>query len=228
MLTIGVLGGITWHSAAEYYRLLNTLVNERAGGIHAARCVLFSVDVGEIDPLLHAERWEDAGRLLAADATAVEAAGADVFGLACNTLHAAWETIVADVAIPCVHIGDALADAVARDGRQRVALLGTSHTMRQPFMRDRILDRGIEVVTPGDELYARIDHTIFDEFTHGVFSDETRRFYLETIGELDADAVVFACTEIGLLLPPDDVDVPVYDTARTHAEALVDYALNSA
>jgi aspartate racemase len=227
MRTIGVLGGITWHSAAEYYRLLNTLVNERAGGIHAARCVLFSVDVGEIDPLLHAERWEDAGRVLAVDAKAVEAAGADVFGLACNTLHHVWETIVADVNIPSIHIGDALADALARDGRERVALLGTSATMTLPFMRDRILARGIEVVTPAAATHARIDQTIFDEFTRGVFSDETRRFYIETIGGLDVDAVAFACTEIGLLVEPDDVEVPVYDTARTHAEALVDYALNS-
>ena len=227
MRTIGVLGGITWHSAAEYYRLLNSLVNERAGGIHAARCVLFSVDVGSVDPLLHAERWDDAGRLLAADALAVEAAGADVFGLACNTLHAAWETIVADVTIPTIHIGDALADALARDGRERVALLGTTHTMLLPFMRERIAARGVEVVLPPAELHAQIDHTIFEEFSRGVFTGETRRFYAETIGGLDVDSVAFACTEIGLLLKPDDVDVPVYDTARTHAEALVDYALNS-
>ena len=225
--TIGVLGGITWHSAAEYYRLLNSLVNERAGGIHAARCVLFSVDVGEIDPLLHAERWEEAGRLLAPDAASVQQAGADVFGLACNTLHAAWETIVADLTIPTIHIGDALADTLARDGRKRVALLGTTHTMLLPFMRDRILARGIEVVTPPVETHARLDHTIFEEFTRGVFSDETRRFYIETIGGLDVDSVAFACTEIGLLLEPSDVQVPVYDTAHAHARALVDYALNS-
>jgi aspartate racemase len=225
--TIGVLGGITWHSAAEYYRLLNSLVNERAGGIHAARCVLFSVDVGTVDPLLHAERWEDAGRLLAPDARAVEAAGADVFGLACNTLHAAWDTIVAEVTIPTIHIGDALADALSHDGRSRVALLGTTHTMLLPFMRERIVARGIEVVLPPAELHARIDHTIFEEFSRGVFTDETRRFYVDTIGALDVDSVAFACTEIGLLVAPGDVEVPVYDTARTHAQALVDYALNS-
>jgi aspartate racemase len=202
-------------------------VNERAGGIHAARCVLFSVDVGEVDPLLHAERWDDAGRLLAPDAAAVQAAGADVFGLACNTLHAAWETIVADVTIPTIHIGDALADALAGDQRERVALLGTTHTMQLPFMRERIRARGIEVVTPPAELHTQIDHSIFEEFTRGVFTDETRRFYVDLIGALDVDSVAFACTEIGLLLAPEDVAVPVYDTARTHAEALVDYALNS-
>jgi aspartate racemase len=227
MRTIGVLGGITWHSAAEYYRLLNSLVNERAGGIHAARCVLFSVDVGEVDPLLHAERWEEAGRLLAPDAAAVQAAGADVFGLACNTLHAAWDTIVADVTIPTVHIGDALAEALARDGCERVALLGTTHTMLLPFLRERVQARGVQVVTPPVETHARIDHSIFVEFSRGAFTDETRRFYVELIDGLDADAVALACTEIGLLLKPEDVDKPVYDTARTHAEALVGYALNS-
>lgn len=226
MRTIGVLGGITWHSAAEYYRALNTLANERAGGIHAARCVLFSVDVGEIDPLLHAGRWDEAGRTLAADAQAVEAAGADVFVLACNTLHNAWDTIVAGLTIPTIHIGDAVAGALARDGRQRAALIGTSYTMTLPFLRARIAARGIDVAVPDDALHAEIDRTIFDEFSRGVFSDETRRFYVEAIGSLDADAVVFACTELGLLLRPGDVAAPVYDTARVHAAAAVDYALN--
>jgi aspartate racemase len=224
MRTIGVLGGITWHSAAEYYRLLNTLANERAGGIHAARCVLFSVDVGTIDPLLQAGRWTEAGSLLAADAEAVEAAGADLFILACNTLHNVWETIVANLSIRTLHIGDAVADAVSSDNRARVGLLGTSHTMTLPFLRDRLESRGIDVAIPAEDLHARIDRTIFDEFSRGVFSDETRRFYVETIAALDADAVIFGCTELGLLLRPEDVEVPVYDTARVHARAAVDYA----
>jgi aspartate racemase len=226
MQTIGVLGGITWHSAAEYYRLLNTLANERAGGIHAARCVLFSVDVGEIDPLLQAQRWDDAGRLLAADARAVEDAGAEVFVLACNTLHHAWDAIVADIEIPSIHIGDAVADALERDGRERVGLVGTSYTITLPFLRDRIAARGIEVVVPDVSTQGRIDHTIFDEFGHGVFSDETRDFYVDLIDGLGADAVVLGCTELGLLLSPDEVTGAVYDTARVHAQAVVDYATN--
>ena len=225
MRTIGVLGGITWHSAAEYYRLLNRLANERAGGIHAARCVLFSVDVAEIDPLLQAGSWDETGRLLAADAQAVQAAGADVFLLACNTLHHVWDAIVADLTIPTIHMGDAVANALAEDGHRRVGLLGTSYTMTLPFLRDRIEWRGLEVVVPDASIHGRIDGTIFGEFTRGEFTDETRAFYLEVIGSLDCDAVVFACTELGLLLSPDAVDVPVYDTARVHAQAAVDYAL---
>lgn len=224
MRTVGILGGITWHSAAEYYRLLNAFANERAGGIHAARCVLFSVDVGEIDPLLRDGRWDEAGAMLAADARSVEAAGADVFVLACNTLHHVWDAIVADLTIPSIHIGDAVADALARDGRRRAVVLGTSHTMTLPFLRDRIAARGIDVVVPDSSLHARIDETIFEEFSRGEFTDEAREFYRDLIAALDADSVVFACTELGLLLAPDDVPLPVYDTARVHARAAVDYA----
>jgi aspartate racemase len=186
--------------------------------------VLFSVDVGEIDPLLHEGRWDEVGRMLARDAQAVEAAGADVFVLACNTLHNVWETIVAELTIPSIHIGDAVGNALYEDARTRVALLGTRFTMTLPFLRERIAWRGIDVVTPDEALHDRIDHTIFDEFTSGVFSDETRRFYLDVVGALQCDAVVLACTELGLLLAPDDVDVPLYDTARVHAAAAVDYA----
>ena len=227
MRTIGVLGGITWHSTAEYYRMINELTNARVGGIHAARCVVLSVDVGEIDPLLEAGRWDDAGRTLAADAQAVEASGADVFILACNTLHNVWDTIVADLSIPSIHIGDAVADALERDGRRRAAILGTSYTMTLPFLRERIAARGIETTVPEPALHPEIDRTIFDEFTRGVFSDATRSFYRELIATLDADALVFACTEIGLLLSPDELELPVYDTARVHVDAVVDRALTT-
>ena len=223
MRTIGVLGGLTWHSSIEYYRLVNTFANERLGGSHAARCVLVSVDQGTIDELMLAERWDDAGRLLAADALAVERAGADVFLLGCNTLHTAWETIVAGLTIPTIHIGDATADAVA--GFARVALLGTRYTMELPFLRERLEARGVDVVVPGPDDRARINSTIFDELSRGVLSDDTRAYYVDLIGRLGGDAVVLGCTELGLLLRPEDVDVPLVDTARAHAAAAVDYAL---
>jgi aspartate racemase len=222
MRTIGVLGGLTWHSSIEYYRLINTLANERLGGIHTPRCVLFSVDMGAIDELMAAERWDEAGDLLARDARSVEDAGAEVFILACNTLHNVWERIVAPLSIPAIHIGDATADAL--DGHGRVALLGTRTTMERPFLREKIEARGIEVRVPGDADRERIDATVFEEFSRGVFSDETRRYYVDVIGDLDADAVVLGCTEIGLLLRPGDVDVPLVDTAHAHARAVVDYA----
>ncbi|HET7450435.1 MAG TPA: amino acid racemase [Gaiellaceae bacterium] len=225
MRTVGVLGGITWHSAAEYYRLLNSLVAERTGGVHAARCVLVSVDIGEIDPLMHAGRWEEAAELVARDARAVEAAGADVFVLACNSLHTVWEPIVSGLSIPAIHIADAAADEL--DGRQRVALLGTPWTMELPFFRDRLAARGFEVVVPAEADRESLGRSVFDELSHGIVRDETRALYIELIERLGVDAVVLACTEMTLLQLQDDVDVPLVDTARAHAQAAVDYALYS-
>jgi aspartate racemase len=221
--TIGVLGGITWHSAAEYYRLLNSLVAERTGGEHAARCVLVSVDIGEIDPLMHAGRWEEAGELVAGDARAVEAAGADVFILACNSLHTVWEQIVSDLSIPTIHIADAAADDLA--GRERVALLGTPWTMELPFFRERLASRGFDVVVPETGDRERLGRSVFDELSHGIVRDETRGYYAELIERLGVDAVVLGCTEMTLLSLQEAVDVPLVDTARAHARAAVDYAL---
>jgi aspartate racemase len=226
MRTIGVLGGITWHSAAEYYRLLNSLVGERTGGEHAARIVLVSVDIGEIDPLMHAGRWEEAAQLVAADARAVEAAGADVFVLACNSLHTVWERIVGGLSIPTIHIADAAAHEL--EGHTRVALLGTPWTMELPFFRERLATRGFEVVVPSDVDRERLGRSVFDELSHGVVRDETRAYYVELISRLGVDAVVLACTEMTLLALADAVDVPLVDTARAHARAAVDYALNPA
>ena len=164
MKTIGVLGGITWHSAAEYYRLLNASVNERTEGAHAARCVLFSVDLGAVEPLMQAGRWDEAGQLLAADARAVEARGADVFLLACNTMHTAWERIVGGLSIPAIHVVDATADAL--DGYREVALLGTPWTMELPFFRERLDARGFEVISPPDDR-AEIGRSIHEELSFG-------------------------------------------------------------
>ena len=225
MRTIGVLGGITWHSAAEYYRLLNSLVAERTNGEHAARCVLVSVDIGEIDPLMHAGRWEDAARLVAVDAAAVEAAGADVFVLACNSLHTVWEQIVGGLSIPTIHIADAAADELS--DRERVALLGTPWTMELPFFRERLASRGFDVVVPSDDDRERLGRSVFDELSYGIVRDETRAYYVELIERLGVEAVVLACTEMTLLSLHEAVDVPLVDTAAAHARAAVDYALNS-
>jgi aspartate racemase len=228
MRTIGVLGGMTWHSSIEYYRLINTLANERLGGIHTPRCVLVSVDMGAVDELMAAGRWEEAGTLLAADAQAVERAGAEVFILGCNTLHNVWDTIVEGLEIPSIHIGDATGARLAGDGHERVALLGTRYTMELPFLRGRLEDAfGIGVVVPDEADRDLLNRTVFEEFSRGVFSEATRSYYVDLIEQLAGNgvsAVVLGCTEIGLLLQPGDVDVPLYDTAHLHAAAVVDYA----
>ncbi len=223
MRTIGVLGGITWHSAAEYYRLLNAEVNARTEGAHAARCVLLSVDLGEVEPLMQAHRWDDAAHLLAVDARRVEAAGADVFLLACNTMHVGWDRIVAGLSIPAIHVVDATATAL--DEQRTVALLGTPWTMELPFFRERLESRGFEVVVPGAGDRAEIGRTIHEELSFGRVVDRTRSWYVELIERLEADAVILGCSELGLLLSQDDVDVPLVDTVRAHVGAAVDYAL---
>src|SRR3954453_8591421 len=195
MKTIGVLGGITWHSAAEYYRLLNALVNERTEGAHAARCILLSVDLGTVEPLMQAGRWEEAGRSLAADARAVQAAGADVFVLACNTMHTAWELIVRDLSIPAIHVVDATADALG-DPR-RAALLGTPWTMELPFFRERLEARGFEVLVPDAADRAEIGRSIHEELSFGRVVERTRAWYVDLISRLDADAVILGCSELG-------------------------------
>ncbi|HEV2592179.1 MAG TPA: amino acid racemase [Gaiellaceae bacterium] len=222
MRTIGVLGGMTWHSSAEYYRLINELAHERLGGSHAARCVLFSVDAASVEELMLAERWDEAGTMLAADASAVERAGADVFVLGCNSLHHVWDTIVAPLSIPSIHIGDAAASALA--GRERVLLLGTQFTMELPWLRERLEARGIEVLVPEAPDREEIQRTIFAELSHGSFTDATRAWYVELVSRFDVDAVVLACSEIGLLLRADDVAVPLVDTVHAHAQAVVAYA----
>jgi len=226
--TIGILGGMTWRSSIEYYRLINTLANERLGGIHTPRCVLFSVDQGEVDELMEAGRWDEAGQNLASDAQAVERAGAEVFILGCNTLHNVWDTIVEGLEIPSIHIGDAAGARLTTDGHSRVALLGTQYTMELPFLRGRLADEfGIDVVVPEEPERARLNRTVFEEFSRGIFSEETRAYYVDVIGRLaqeDVSAIVLGCSEIGLLLKPGDVELPLYDTMELHAAAAVDYA----
>ena len=224
MRTIGVLGGLTWHSSIEYYRLINTLANERLGGTHAARCVLVSVDMGTFDELMAAGRWDEAGALLATDAAGVERAGADLFILGCNSLHHVWDAIVEPLTIPTVHIGDATGDALVRAGHRRVLLLGTRFTMELPWLRSRLEQRGIEVLVPDEADRERLNRTVFEEFSHGLFTDETRAYYAELISRFDVEAVVLGCTEISLLLGPDDVRVPLVDTAQAHAAAAVELA----
>lgn len=219
MRTIGVLGGLTWHSTADYYRIINTRVREAIGGSHSARVLISSVDQAEIEPLMEAGRWDDAGALLAEDAVALERGGADMFVLACNSLHTAWESIVAPLTIPAIHIGDATAAAIP-DGVDRVALLGTRYTMEGAFLRERIEARGMEVVVPDERDRAEVHRAIFEELGNGVVREETREWFTELVARLGPDVVVLGCGELGML------GLQGVDTVSAHAEAAVRYALN--
>jgi aspartate racemase len=226
--TIGLLGGMSWESSALYYRLLNEAVRDRLGGLHSARCLLLSVDFAEIQRMQAAGEWAAAGDLLAAEAKALESAGAELVLLCTNTMHKVADPIVAALDVPFLHIADVTAAAVRAAGLHRVGLLGTAFTMEQPFLVDRLTAAGLDVLVPDAGDRAEVHRVIFEELCRGVVRDESRQAYREAIDRLvarGAQGVILGCTEIELLVGPDDVDVPVFPTAALHVEAAVTAAL---
>lgn len=229
MHTIGLIGGMSWQSTVSYYRLLNEGVAAALGGLHSARCVLYSVEFEEIEACQREDRWDDAGELLAQAARAVEAGGADFLVLCTNTMHRLAPQIEAAVEIPLLHVADATARAAHAAGARRVGLLGTRYTMEQAFYRGRLEASGLDVLVPDDDDRGEVHRVIFDELCHGVVDDGSRGTFRRIIGDLEragAEAVVLGCTEIGLLVGADDAAVPVLDTTRVHAEAAVARALS--
>ncbi|QWC85880.1 aspartate/glutamate racemase family protein [Nocardioidaceae bacterium] len=229
MRTIGLLGGMSWESSALYYRLINEAVRERRGGLHSARIVLDSVDFADVERLQREDRWDEAGDLLAGRARALVAAGAEVLVLCTNTMHRVAESIEAAVEVPFVHLADVTARAVSDDGLSTVGLLGTAFTMEQPFYRDRLAAHGLTVLVPDEVDRGEVHRVIYDELVRGEVREQSRDTYVAVVERLvarGAQGVVLGCTEIELLLGPDDVDVPTYATTRLHAEAAVRWALD--
>jgi aspartate racemase len=228
MLTIGMLGGMSWESSAEYYRLANELVRERLGDLHSARCLLYSVDFAEIETLQVTGRWDDAGALLAEAARRLEAGGADLLVLCTNTMHMVADRIAGAVGIPLLHLGDVTADAVRAAGLHTVGLLGTAFTMEQDFYTDRLASHGLTVLVPEADDRAMVHAVIYDELCRGIVTDSSRAAYTAVIDRLaaaGAQGVVLGCTEIELLIGPQDSPVPVFPTTRLHVEAAVTRAL---
>lgn len=229
MLTIGMLGGMSWESSAEYYRLANELVRERLGGLHSARCLLWSVDFAEVERLQAAGDWDAAGQLLAEAAAALEAAGADLLLLCTNTMHVVADVVADAVTIPLLHLCDAAAMAVQAAGVQVVGLLGTRFTMEEAFYRDRLASHGLTVLVPEQADRDVVHAVIYEELCRGVLREESRQAYREVIGRLveaGAQGVVLGCTEIELLVSASDSPVPVFATTRVHVEAAVAVALS--
>ncbi|MFI9788782.1 aspartate/glutamate racemase family protein [Kitasatospora sp. NPDC051984] len=228
MKTIGLLGGMSWESTAQYYRLLNEFTRDRLGGLHSAKCVLYSVDFAEIEQLQATGQWQAAGEMLADAARSVEAGGADLLLICTNTMHKVAEQVAGAVGIPLLHLGDATAEAVLAAGVRRVGLLGTAFTMEQDFYRERLAGHGLDVIVPdaaGRELVHRV---IYQELCVGVVREESREAYRKVIAELvaaGAEGVILGCTEIELLLGAEDSPVPVFPTTRIHAAAAVEAAL---
>ena len=229
MKTIGLIGGMSWESSLEYYRILNMCVRDRLGGWHSARCVMLSVDFAEIEAMQEAGAWEAMGEQLAREAQALERAGAGCVVLCTNTMHKVAPAIQAAVAIPLLHIADACADPVRSRGMERVGLLGTRFTMEQDFYAARLREKfGLETLIPGPKEREEVHRVIYDELVLGKILPESRQRYQDIIAglaEQGAQGVILGCTEIGLLVRPEDSPVPLFDTTRLHAEAAVAWAL---
>lgn len=230
MRLLGLIGGMSWESTAIYYRHLNELVRERLGGLHSARLLLWSVDFAEIAALQHDGRWDAAGERLIEAARRLEAAGAAGLVLCTNTMHKLAEPLQAAVGIPLLHIADATGAAIRAVGRSRPALLATRFTMEQPFYAGRLRERfGLDPLVPDEAGRAEIHRIIYEELCRGIVTDASRRGALRCIDRLrgqGADGVILGCTELTMLLGPDDVDLPLFDTTRVHAEAALRFMID--
>ncbi len=232
MKRIGLLGGMSWESSAEYYRLVNEATRDRLGGLHSADCVLRSVDFAGVERLQREDRWDEAGALLVREAEALAAAGAELLVLCTNTMHKVAGVIAGAVDIPFVHIADTTADAVRAAGLSTVGLLATAYTMEQDFYVGRLRDRhGLEVLVPGADDRRIVHSVIYDELCVGVIEDRSREEYrriMAGLAERGAEGILLGCTEIDLLVGRADAPVAVFDTTRLHAERAVELALESA
>jgi aspartate racemase len=229
MRVIGLLGGMSWESPAEHYKIINEEIRRRLGRQHSARILMYSVDFEEIERLQDTGDWTTAGEILAAEARRLESGGADFLLLCTNTMHKVAPAIEAAVQIPLVHIGDATAERILAANSRRVGLLGTRFTMEEDFYRSRLAERhGLEVLVPPREDRTVVDRVIFAELCQGEILEASREEYVRIIEALagqGAEGVILGCTEIGMLVKPQHSPIPVYDTARIHAERGVELAL---
>lgn len=232
MKTIGLIGGISWQSTIVYYRVINQRVNELLGGSHSAKVLLNSVDFDEVALMQHEGRWEEFQELLIGVANSLERGGADFFLICANTPHIVADGVEKAVGIPLVHIGDATGAAIQQAGMKKVGLLGTRYTMEEDFLKGRLLDKfGIEAFVPEKEDRDVVHRVIYDELVKGVIRDESRTEYLKIIDKLTAEGaegIVLGCTEIPLLVTPNDTDAVLFDTTSLHAGLAVELALGQA
>lgn len=230
MKTIGLIGGMSWESTIPYYRLINEAVRERLGSLHSAKIVLYSVDFDEVERLQREGRWTEAGELLANVARALETAGADFLVICTNTMHRVAPAVENAVAIPLLHIVDPTAEEIRRAGYGRVGLLGTRFTMEQEFYRGRLRERyGIEVLIPPEPDREIVHRVIYNELCLGLVREASREEYRRIINglvERGARAVILGCTEISMLVGPEDAAVPLFDTTGIHARKAAEWAMS--
>ena len=229
MKTIGLLGGMSWESSIEYYRVINQTVKAKLGGLHSAKSLMYSVDFAEVEILQHQGRWAEAADMLVEAAQSLEKAGADLIVLCTNTMHKVAYEIQANVEIPFLHIADATAQRVLASGLRTIGLLGTRFTMEEEFYKGRLSQNyGLNVIIPDAQEREIVHRVIYDELVVGKIEPSSQAQYVQIIEQMvgqGAEGIILGCTEIGLLLHQEDSRVPLFDTTRIHAEAAVEYAL---
>ncbi len=229
MKTIGLLGGMSWESSIEYYRIINEAVRDRLGALHSAQSLMYSVDFAEVEALQRDGRWEEAARLMIEAARRLEAGGADFVVICTNTMHKLADAVQANIGVPLLHIADPTAESIRARGFRTVGLLGTRFTMEEDFYRGRLVGRhGLHVLIPGAGDRAVVHRVIYEELVVGTIKPASRTEFRRIIQALvghGAEGIILGCTEIGLLVKEDDSPVPLFDTTRLHALAAVDFAL---
>ena len=226
---MGMIGGMSWESTLEYYRIVNETTKNRLGGFHSAKCILYSVDFAEVEKLQHLGDWDELTRLMKDAARKLEGAGADFVIICTNTMHKMADEVQEVIRIPILHIVDVTAEAIRANREKRVGLLGTKFTMEQDFYKGRLRDKhGVEVVIPGEEERQVVHDILYSELCMGEIKELSKGKFKSVIQNLvdrGAQSVILGCTEIPLIVSQDDYDIPVYDTTTLHAQAAVDFAL---
>lgn len=228
MKTIGLIGGMSWESTVEYYRIINEEVKNRLGGLHSAKCLIYSIDFEEIERYQAEEKWEQAGTLLGEVAHSLEIAGADFIVICTNTMHKVLEHIEEKIDIPILHIADATATQIQKSNIGTIGLLGTKYTMEQEFYKSRLESNGIKVLIPDPAEREMVHKVIYEELCVGNIRQSSREYYKQVIKRLvddGAEGIVLGCTEIGLLVKAEDSEVPLFDTTVIHAVESVNIAL---
>ena len=229
MKTIGMIGGMSWESSIEYYRIINETVRAELGGLHSAKSIMVSVEFAEIEALQHQNRWDEAAEILIAAARSLESGGADFAIICTNTMHKLYDIVQQNVQIPLLHIADATAETIKAEGIQKIALLGTRFTMEEDFYKGRLVNNyGLDVIIPGSEDREIVHRVIYDELCAGIIKTDSKQQYKGIIQHLvqeGAEGIILGCTEIGLLVKQEDSPVLLFDTTEIHAQAAVKYAL---
>lgn len=229
MKTIGLIGGMSWESTVTYYQVINETVKERLGGLHSAKCVLYSVDFQEIEACQASGDWERSGEILGEAARSLQAAGADFIVICTNTMHKVEAQIRKKIDIPILHIAEATASLLKAENMNRVGLLGTKYTMTQEFYKGKLAECGVEMIVPEEEEIETVNQVIYGELCRGIISEASKKEYINIISHLKgrgAQGVILGCTEIGLLVNSQDTEVPLFDTALIHARKAAELSLS--